>query len=73
LNSQTVSIASDFLQKAARNHQRFLVATEMKSHPTVQWIEKAASGDFTFRELGRFGVIEIIEFVPNSGTAPALR
>jgi hypothetical protein len=73
LNTQTASIASNFLEKAARNHQRFLVAAEMSSRPTVQWIENAASGDFTFRELGHFGVIEIVEFVPNSSAAPEVK
>jgi hypothetical protein len=63
-NSETIRVASAFLQKAARDHQRFLVAAEIKSHPTVHWIEQAASETFTVRELGRYGVIEIIEFTP---------
>jgi hypothetical protein len=63
-NSETVRVASEFLQKAARNHQRFLVASETKSHFTVQWIEKAASETYTVRELGRYGVIEIVQFTP---------
>jgi hypothetical protein len=65
-NNETIRVASDFLQNAARNHQRFLVATEIKSHPTVHWIEQATSETHTPRELGRYGVIEIVEFSPNS-------
>jgi Dolichyl-phosphate-mannose-protein mannosyltransferase len=72
-SDETTRVGAEFLRNAAQLHKRFLVLAYTAnpivtntSYPTVQWIEKNASDAYSFRSLGVFDGIAVLEFVPRN-------
>jgi hypothetical protein len=76
--SETTRVGSEFLQAAARQHERFLVVAYTgnsvsadTSFSTIQWIEKNTRGDYDVHWLGVFDEIGVVEFVPRGPVGKA--
>jgi hypothetical protein len=67
LSNQTIQIGSQFLEAAARKHERFLVTGDReRSADTLVWFIENAARTHTAQDLGEFQGIEVLEFVPRS-------
>lgn len=64
LNQQATQIASSFLKKATRRHERFLAIADRFSYPTLAWLKEKASGAYNVRQLGIFDGVKVLEFTP---------
>jgi hypothetical protein len=53
-----------FLRQATARHERFLAAAFMASWDTLDWIVDNTDDTHSFRELGEFNGIRILEFTP---------
>ena len=67
LNDEAVRISSQFLQQAAKRHQRFLALAFLPSYGSLDWIAEKAGGTHYVRELGVFDGIKVLEFIPRTG------
>lgn len=74
LNEESVRVASQFLRIAARDHQRFLALADIRvSASTLQWLLRHAPATYNVHNLGTFGRIEVLEFVPRGQAAHSSR
>ena len=64
LNDEAKRAGSQFVQEAARRHERFLALAYEVSYDTVDWLQDAASETHDAHELGIFNGVEVVEFVP---------
>lgn len=72
LNSEAISIISDFLHDPARRRQRFLALAYVPSYKTLHFIESSASPTHNVHQLGVFDEIEVVEFTPRQPDAPVV-
>jgi uncharacterized membrane protein len=68
LNGEAMRVGSQFLQDAARNHERFLALGSKSSYKTLDWLAQNAAATHAVRNLGIYDGIEVLEFVPRSQT-----
>jgi hypothetical protein len=66
LNDEAKRAGSQFLQEAARRHQRFLALAYEASYDTLDWLQDNASETHDTHELGTFDGVEVLEFVPRN-------
>ncbi len=71
LNAEAIRDASQFLQMAAQQHERFLAMAYAQSYRTLDWLAHSAAGSYDVRELGVFDGIRVLEFRPFSQARPA--
>jgi hypothetical protein len=65
LNNPAIQIGSQFLQTAARKHERFLVTGDaVYSAGTLAWFTENAAATHIVHNLGVFDGMEVLEFVP---------
>jgi predicted RNA-binding protein with PUA-like domain len=69
LNGETERQAKQFLLKAAQEHTRFLVLAPWPSLRIVDLLAYDSQPTHTYRVLGNFDEIFVVEFVPYSDTA----
>ena len=62
LNDEALRIGSQFLQDAAKRHERFLAVAFYPSYQTLGWIISKASPTYHVHELGVFDGIKVLEF-----------
>jgi hypothetical protein len=66
LNGEAIQAGSQFLQEAARKHERFLALSERRSYKTLNWLAQNAATTHSVRELGVFDGNKVLEFVPRT-------
>jgi Dolichyl-phosphate-mannose-protein mannosyltransferase len=66
LNQAAFQAGSEFLQEAARHHERFLALAFEPSYPTLDWLADQAADTYQTRELGTFDGVKVFEFVPQT-------
>jgi hypothetical protein len=66
LNDEAARVSSSFLQKAARNHERFLALGDKPSYKILDWLAQHAAATHSVQKLGVFDRIEVLEFVPRT-------
>jgi uncharacterized membrane protein len=66
LNQAAIQAGSDFLQEAARKHERFLALANEPSYPTLDWLVTHVIGTYQVRELGTFDQVKVLEFIPRT-------
>jgi hypothetical protein len=67
---QTKQIGSRFLQESAQKHERFLaVASRRNSYETLDWLTQNAAATYFVHNLGTYGGMEVLEFVPRTEAA----
>lgn len=64
LNGEAMQIGSRFLQQAAQQRERFLAAAFMPSYETLDWLEDHSDDTHTYREIGTYYGITVVEFTP---------
>ncbi len=64
LNSEAIRYASEFLQKPAVRHERFLALAFFPSYKTLDWLTTQARATHSVRELGIFDGVKVLEFSP---------
>lgn len=74
LNAEAIQAGSQFLQEAARRHERFLALAFEPSYETLDWLASNAEKTHRAREVGIFDRVKVLEFTPrtppeNSGGA----
>jgi hypothetical protein len=67
LNPEAMRVSSQFLQQAARQHERFLAAAFAESYPTLDWLSIQAATGYDVRKLGDFDGVKVLEFDPRTG------
>ena len=74
LNSEAKRVGTQFLEDAAKKHERFLAVAYDESYKTLDWLTQNAAGTHSVRKLGVFEGFEVLEFVPLSAPpeTPAL-
>jgi len=64
LNAETIRVAGESVDEAARKQQRFFVVAGPVSYSTIDWIGNYSRGSFAPRLLGTFDEIAVVEFSP---------
>jgi hypothetical protein len=70
LNGEAMRVGSNFLQEAARKHERFLALAYSPSYKTLEWLTRGAAATHTVHTLGVFDGIMVLEFVPRTSLTP---
>jgi hypothetical protein len=71
LNDEAIQAGSQFLREAAKRHQRFLALAYEPSYDTLDWLASNAEGTHSVHELGIFGRVEVLEFIPRTSAEPS--
>jgi hypothetical protein len=66
LNDEAVRVGLNFLERAARHHERFLAMASEYSYPTLEWLSDHALRTNYVHELGVMDGVKILEFVPRA-------
>ena len=64
LNADAIQTGSQFLQGAAKRHERFLALAFEASYDTLDWLASNAEGTHRVHELGVFDRVRVLEFIP---------
>jgi hypothetical protein len=67
LNDNTIRVASQSVQEAARRRQRFLAVVGPASYSTLEWLVRYSDPAFSAHLLGRLDGILVVEFLPLAG------
>ena len=66
LNAEAMRIGTQFLHQAGQPHRRFLAMAFMPAYETLDWLEDHADDTHTFREIGTYSGITVVEFSPRN-------
>lgn len=70
LNAEAIRVGSQFLQEAARKHERFLAVASEPSYGILDWIEQNSAATHSVHKIGEFDKIAVLEFVPRPRGVP---
>lgn len=70
LNDEAMLDVALFLKQAQQKHQRFLALAYIPSYPTLDWLSSAAAGAYSYRVVGVFDDVKVLEFTPASKNHP---
>lgn len=71
LNEEAIQDGSAFLREAAQKHERFLVVGDKSlSYKTLDWFVSNAGATHSVHDLGLYGGMEVLEFVPHTDSRP---
>jgi hypothetical protein len=71
LNQEAIRVGSQFLQQAAKHHERFLALGYVPSYQTLDWLASNSAPSHNIRRLGEFNGIRVVEFVPRTEAVEA--
>jgi hypothetical protein len=66
LNAEAIRVGSQFLQEAARKHERFLAVGHKPSYGTLDWLTRNAAPTHIVRKLFVSDEVTVLEFVPRT-------
>jgi mannosyltransferase len=66
LNDEAMRAGAQWVQEAAKRHQRFLALAYEASYDTLDWLQDNADATYETHELGIFDRVEVLEFVPRN-------
>jgi hypothetical protein len=64
LNQQAMQVGGNFISEASPRGQRFLAMAYLASYSTLDWLTTRARHDYSTRDIGQFGGIKVLEFIP---------
>lgn len=69
LNDETMRVASEFLQSARQQHERFLAAAFAQSYATLDWLAANAGSSYVVHTIANLEGVKVLEFVPRNKPA----
>jgi hypothetical protein len=66
LNDEAMRAGAQWVQEAAKRHQRFLALAYEASYDTLDWLQDNADATYETHELGIFDRVEVLEFLPRN-------
>lgn len=66
LNGEAMRVGSQFVQDAAKKHERFLALAFEPSYKTLDWLAQNAAVTYSVHNLGIYDGVKVLEFVPRS-------